>query len=268
MERVRVVLITGTSAGIGQEAAGQLAGRGWTVVGASRRGTAGVGWDPLVMDVDDDESVQSGVDGVMAAHGRLDAVVACAGWGLSGPVEQTPIGEAKAQVETNFWGVVRVVQAALPVMRRQGSGRLVLVSSIGGIVGIPFQAYYSASKFALEGYGESLAYEVAPFGIEVTLIEPGNVRTEFTGSRRKVVPPGGDDPYAAMVTKAVGLMERDEANGVPASDVATVIAQVLESRRPRRRVSVGKMGERVGIIAKRLIPFRVFERAAKGSLGV
>jgi NAD(P)-dependent dehydrogenase (short-subunit alcohol dehydrogenase family) len=268
MEQARVVLITGTSAGIGLETAGQLAGRGWTVVGASRRGTAGTGWDPLVMDVDDDGSVQSGVDGVTAAHGRLDAVVACAGWGLSGPVEQTPIAEAKAQVETNFWGVVRVVQAALPIMRRQGSGRLVLVSSIGGIVGIPFQAFYSASKFALEGYGESLAYEVAPFGIEVTLVEPGNVRTEFTGSRRKVVPPGGDDPYGTMVTKAVGLMERDEVNGVPASDVATVITQVLESRRPRRRVSVGKMGERVGIIAKRLIPFRVFERAAKGSLGV
>jgi NAD(P)-dependent dehydrogenase (short-subunit alcohol dehydrogenase family) len=268
MEQARVVLITGSSAGIGQEAAGQLARRGWTVVGASRRGTAGAGWDPLVMDVDDDGSVQSGVDRVVAAHGRLDAVVACAGWGLSGPVEQTPMAEAKAQVETNFWGVVRVVQAALPIMRRQGSGRLVLVSSIGGIVGIPFQAFYSASKFALEGYGESLAYEVAPFGIAVTLIEPGNVRTEFTGSRRKVVAPGGDDPYGTMVTKAVGLMERDEVNGVPASDVATVITEVLESRRPRRRISVGKMGERVGIMAKRLIPFRVFERAAKGSLGV
>jgi NAD(P)-dependent dehydrogenase (short-subunit alcohol dehydrogenase family) len=268
MEHPRVVLITGASAGIGLETAGQLASLGWTVVGASRRGTATAGWDPLVMDVDDDGSVRSGVDGIVAAHGRLDAVVACAGWGLSGPVEQTPIAEAKAQVETNFWGVVRVVQAALPIMRRQGSGRLVLVSSIGGIVGIPFQAFYSASKFALEGYAESLAYEVAPFGIEVTLVEPGNVRTDFTWSRRKAAPPTGDDPYATMVTKAVGLMERDELNGVPAGRVTMAIIMVLESRRPRRRVSVGKMGERVGIIAKRLIPFRVFERAAKGSLGV
>jgi NAD(P)-dependent dehydrogenase (short-subunit alcohol dehydrogenase family) len=272
-----VVLITGASAGIGLVTADHLAGRGWTVIGASRRGTGSTGWTPLVMDVDDDASVRTGVEGVVTQHGRLTAVVACAGWGLSGPVEQTPIDEAKRQLETNFWGAVRVVQAALPAMRRQGSGRVVLVSSIGGVVALPFQAFYSASKFALEGYGEALAYEVAPFGIDVTLVEPGNVRTEFTARRHKVVPlaeggpveeAGAADPYEAMVAKSVGLMERDEANGVPAADVARVITRVLESRRPPRHVSVGKMGERVGIMAKRLMPYRWFEQAAKGSLGV
>jgi NAD(P)-dependent dehydrogenase (short-subunit alcohol dehydrogenase family) len=228
----------------------------------------------MVMDVDDDDSVRTGVETVVAERGRLAAVVACAGWGLAGAVEQTPIDQAKRQLETNFWGAVRVVQAVLPVMRRQGGGRVVLVSSIGGIVALPFQAFYSASKFALEGYGEALAYEVAPFGIEVTLLEPGNVRTEFTQNRLDVVPPeppeGQDsrDPYADMVAKSVGLMERDEQNGVPPADVATAIARVLDSRRPRRRVSVGKPDERVGIIAKRLLPSRIFERAAKGSLGV
>jgi NAD(P)-dependent dehydrogenase (short-subunit alcohol dehydrogenase family) len=229
----------------------------------------------MVMDVDDDDSVRTGVETVVAERGRLAAVVACAGWGLAGAVEQTPIDQAKRQLETNFWGTVRVVQAVLPVMRRQGGGRVVLVSSIGGIVALPFQAFYSASKFALEGYGEALAYEVAPFGIAVTLVEPGNVRTEFTEKRLDVVPPDppageheGEDVYADMVAKAVGLMERDEQNGVPPGDVATVVARVLESRRPRRRVSVGKPDERVGIIAKRLLPFGVFERAAKGSLGV
>jgi NAD(P)-dependent dehydrogenase (short-subunit alcohol dehydrogenase family) len=264
----RVVLITGASAGIGQSIADRLHRRGWTVVGASRRGTASDGWTPAVMDVDDDESVQSGVDAVVAEHGRLDAVVAGAGWGLAGAVEQTPISEAKEQFETNFFGAVRVVQAALPVMRRQGHGRVVMISSIGGVVGIPFQAFYSASKFAMEGFGEALAYEVAPFGIQVTLVEPGNVRTDFTGSRRNVVPPEGDDPYAATVAKAVGLMERDEADGVPPDDVSAVVSRVLESDHPRRRVSVGKMDERVGIIGKRLIPYRLFERAAKSSLGV
>ena len=271
----RVVLISGASAGIGRATADRLHDRGWTVVGASRRGTAsgGGGWSPMVMDVDDDDSVRSGMEKVLAEHGRLDAVVACAGWGLAGAAEQTPIELAKRQLETNFWGAVRVVQAALPVMRHQGGGRVVLVSSIGGIVALPFQAFYSASKFALEGYGEALAYEVAPFGIEVTLVEPGNVRTEFTEKRLDVVPPDppageNEDVYADMVAKAVGLMERDEQNGVPPGDVATVIARVLESRRPRRRVSVGKPDERVGIIAKRLLPFGVFERAAKGSLGV
>jgi NAD(P)-dependent dehydrogenase (short-subunit alcohol dehydrogenase family) len=222
----------------------------------------------MVMDVDDDDSVRTGVETVVAERGRLAAVVACAGWGLAGAVEQTPIDQAKRQLETNFWGTVRVVQAVLPVMRRQGGGRVVLVSSIGGIVALPFQAFYSASKFALEGYGEALAYEVAPFGIAVTLVEPGNVRTEFTENRLDVVPPDGEDAYADMVAKSVGLMARDEQNGVPPGDVAVAVARALDSRRPRRRVSVGKPDERVGIIAKRLLPSRIFERAAKGSLGV
>ena len=266
----RVVLISGASAGIGRATADRLHDRGWTVVGASRRGTAsgGGGWSPMVMDVDDDDSVRSGMEKVLAEHGRLDAVVACAGWGLAGAAEQTPIELAKRQLETNFWGAVRVVQAALPVMRHQGGGRVVLVSSIGGIVALPFQAFYSASKFALEGYGEALAYEVAPFGIEVTLVEPGNVRTEFTQNRLDVAPPDGEDAYADMVAKSVGLMARDEQNGVPPGDVAVAVARALDSRRPRRRVSVGKPDERVGIIAKRLLPSRIFERAAKGSLGV
>ncbi len=153
-------------------------------------------------------------------------------------------------------------------MRRQGGGRVVLVSSIGGVIGIPFQAFYSASKFAMEGYGEALAYEVAPFGIQVTLVQPGNVRTDFTSSRRAVPSPDGDETYSAAVTKAVGLMEKDEANGVDPSDVAVVVERVLTASRPRRRVSVGKMDERVGIMGKRLLPYRFFEKAAKSSLGV
>ena len=161
--------------------------------GASRRGTSSAAWTPLVMDVDSDASVASGFEPLLGQHGRLDAVVACAGWGLAGAAEQTPITDARDQMETNFWGAVRVVQQALPVMRRQQRGRIILISSIGGIIGIPFQSFYSASKFALEGYGESLAYEVAPFGIQVTLVEPGNVRTDFTEQRRQVVVPDGGE---------------------------------------------------------------------------
>jgi NAD(P)-dependent dehydrogenase (short-subunit alcohol dehydrogenase family) len=282
-----VALITGASAGIGLSTAGALHRAGWEVIGASRRGSDAEAWASMRMDVDDDGSVREGFERVEADHGRLDALVAGAGWGLAGPVEQTTVTDGKDQFETNFWGAVRVVRAALPIMRRQGGGRIVLISSIGGVIGIPFQAFYSASKFAVEGYGEALAYEVAPFGIEVSLVQPGNVRTDFTGSRRKVAPGVGAgvagagagaeegegeaavvDPYADAVAKAVGLMERDEANGVPPDDVAAVIVRLLERSRPRRRVSVGKAGERVGLVAKRLMPFRTFERAAKSSLGV
>lgn len=264
----KVILVTGASAGIGQACAERLHRAGWTVFGASRRGSSAGGWSPMVMDVDSDESVRSGFEMLLAKEERLDAVVACAGWGLAGAVEQTPIADARAQVETNFWGAVRVVQHALPVMRRQGGGRIILISSIGGIIGIPFQAFYSASKFAMEGYGESLAYEVAPFNIRVTLVEPGNVRTDFTSSRRDVEAPAGDDTYTSTVTKAVTKMAEDEAGGVAPEDVAATIQRALEARHPPRRMSVGKMGERVGIISKRLMPYRLFEKAAKGSLGV
>ena len=143
-----------------------------------------------------------------------------------------------------------------------------LISSIGGVIGIPFQAYYSASKFALEGFAESLAYEVEPFGIQVTLVQPGNIATDFTASRQLAAGAGGGSAYAAAAAKAVTAMERDEANGAPAGSVAATVQHVLDARRPPRRVSVGKSGERAGLIARRLLPFRVFEAAARGSLGV
>ncbi len=265
----RVVLVTGASAGIGLATAERLSAAGWRVVGASRRGSAPGRsvWKGLVMDVDDDESVHLGVAELLASHGRLDAVVAGAGWGLAGPVEHTPLEDAKAQFETNFFGVVRVVSEALGPMRAGAGGRVVIVSSLAGVVGIPFQSFYSASKFALEGYGEALAYEVAPFGIDVTLVQPGNVRTEFTARRRRVVPPPRD-PYDAAMERAVGVMERDEAAGAAPELVARAIEGVLDSHRPPRRVSVGKAGERMGVFAKRLLPYRAFERAARSSLGV
>jgi NAD(P)-dependent dehydrogenase (short-subunit alcohol dehydrogenase family) len=266
-DAARSALITGASAGIGRACAEALHAAGWAVTGASRRGTAPAGCTGLAMDVDDDESVRAGVAGMLEQRGRIDALVAAAGWGLAGAVEQCPIAEAKSQLETNFWGCVRVVQQVLPSMRASGGGRIVLLSSIGGLIGIPFQAFYSASKFALEGFGEALAYEVASFGVQVTLVEPGNVSTDFTASRRRSAA-AADPLYGSAFTKALGVMEHDEANGVPAAEVATVVRRVLESPHPPRRVSAGKPTERIGLLAKRLLPFRFFQAAAKGALGV
>jgi NAD(P)-dependent dehydrogenase (short-subunit alcohol dehydrogenase family) len=262
-----VILITGASAGIGRECAKHLATSGWTVVGASRRGTSDSSWQGVRMDVDDEVSVARGFAQVRAEHGEVTAVLACAGWGLAGAAEQTSIEEAQAQFNTNFWGAVRVVNAALPGLRDRGGGHIVLMSSIGGILGIPYQAFYSASKFALEGYAESLAYEVAPFNIQVTLVEPGNFKTDFTAARQKIFI-AGDDPYRAACEKAITLMERDEIKGADPADVAKVVERILKSKNPPRRVSVGKFDERMGIMGKRLLPFRLFERAAKSSLGV
>jgi NAD(P)-dependent dehydrogenase (short-subunit alcohol dehydrogenase family) len=262
-----VILITGASAGIGRECAIHLSSSGWHVLGASRRGTSDGSWQGVQMDVDDDDSVERAFRLIDPRHDQLKAVLACAGWGLAGAAENTSIEDAKAQFNTNFWGAVRVVNAALPRLRERGGGHVVLMSSIGGVLGIPFQAFYSASKFALEGYAESLAYEVAPFNVHVTLVEPGNFKTDFTAARRKV-DVTGDDPYRAACEKAIAVMERDESKGANPADVAKVVEKILKSTNPPRRVSVGKFDERMGIMGKRLLPFRIFEKAAKSSLGV
>lgn len=263
----RVILITGASAGIGAACADRLHDRGWTVVGASRRGTTTGGWAPMAMDVDEDDSVRAGVAEVTADHGRLDAVLACAGWGLAGAVERTPIAEAKAQFETNFWGTVRLVEAALPTMRAQQRGRVVLVGSMAGRIAIPFQAFYTASKFALEGYAEALAPEVAPFGIHVTILEPGNFRTDFTEARRRRAATA-DDPYASTEAKALARMEADERAGTAPDEAAEAVERVLTADRPRLRVPIGNRLERTGLVARRLLPDRLFARAARSSLGL
>jgi NAD(P)-dependent dehydrogenase (short-subunit alcohol dehydrogenase family) len=262
----RVVLVTGASAGLGLATADLLASQGWTVVGASRRGSSGAGWSGLSMDVDNDESVRAGVAAVIAEHGRVDALVAAAGWGLAGPVETTSVAEAKTQVETNFWGVVRVTHELLPHFREHGGGRLVFISSIGGLIAVPFQAYYSASKFALEGWAEALAYEVTPFNIDVTLIEPGNFKTDFTASRREAA--SSADAYQVAYQHAIEVRAHDEQNGANPAAAAALISQQLNAKRPRRRVSVGKFDERIGVVAKRVLPHRLFEMAAKDALGI
>jgi NAD(P)-dependent dehydrogenase (short-subunit alcohol dehydrogenase family) len=262
----KVVLVTGASTGIGRACADLLATQGYSVIGASRRLVTGVTWSAICMDVDDDASVITGVDQTVARYGGLDAIVTCAGWGLAGAVEQTPLADAQAQLETNFFGTARAVAAALPSLRDR-EGRIILMSSIGGVIGLPFQAYYSASKFALEGWAEALALEVKPHGVHVTLVEPGNFRTDFTNSRRtlEII---GSDPYSVARHKAINVTKRAELAGADPSVVARRVERVLDSRRPKRRVSVGPMSERFGPLAKRLLPARAFELVAASSLGV
>jgi NAD(P)-dependent dehydrogenase (short-subunit alcohol dehydrogenase family) len=275
----RVVIVTGAAAGIGRACADRLAAAGWTVVGADRRSIGGAAggsdgsssrastaWASLVMDVDDGHAVRAGVSEVLRRHGRIDALVAAAGWGVAGAAEFTPIDDARALFETNFWGYVRVVQAVLPHMRAQHGGRILLVSSMGGLVGLPFEAYYSASKFALEGFGESLAYEVAPFGITVTLLRPANTATDF--SRRICTEADTEGVYATAAAKAIEVRQRGTANGVPPARVAAAAQRLLESRRPPRRKSAGRAWERSAVISKGIMPFRLFEAASKKSLGI
>jgi NAD(P)-dependent dehydrogenase (short-subunit alcohol dehydrogenase family) len=265
-DRPRVVLVTGASSGIGLACAERLHAAGFRVYGASRHpppaGRAGRGgFETIAMDVTSDESVQRAVDGIASREGRLDVVVNNAGYGLAGAVEFTQVEEAREQFETNFFGVLRVCRAVLPLMRANGGGYLVNVSSIAGLMGLPFEALYSASKFAVEGFTEALRAEVAPHGIRVVLIEPGDCRTAFTERRQVARAARGAAPYAERQRLAMSIMERDETAGADPDTVARLVERVIATASPRARYTCGPFWQRVAISLKRLLPSRVFEFA-------
>jgi len=259
-----VVLITGGSSGIGKACVDHLVSKGYRVFSASRSlpdgpsdaGSSAVG---LRMDVTDDESVSAGIKRLIEKAGRLDAVVNCAGFGIGGAIEDTTIEEAKAQFETNFFGMMRVCRQALPRLRRQGSGRIVNVSSIAGRIAVPFQGIYTSSKFAVEGFTEALRMEVRPFGIHVSLIEPGDFQTGFTDCRRRV-DDRTDGAYAGRAARAMKAAESDERGGQDPLRVARLLRRVLESRSPRLRYTVGPLSQRLSAMVKPLLPIGVVER--------
>ncbi|HEX5726804.1 MAG TPA: SDR family oxidoreductase [Longimicrobiaceae bacterium] len=253
-----VALVTGTSSGIGRATAERLARRGWRVYGGSRSTPAGeTAFAPLVLDVDRDESVAEAVAGILAREGRIDAVVNAAGYGIAGAVEDTSVEEARAQFETNVLGVLRVVQAVLPGMRARRAGAIVNVSSIAGTVGVPFQGFYAASKFALEGMTESLRMELRPFGVRVMLIEPGDTVTRFR--RVRTAASQVNETYREYCDRVLALTEAEEARGVPPERVARLIERVLRIRRPRLRYTEGPVMQRATPFLHAVLPHRVFE---------
>ncbi len=267
----KVVLVTGASAGIGQCCAEHLLRRGYRVFGTSRR-PADARPRPAVemlrMDVDDDRSVEDGVREVVEKAGRLDAVVNNAGWGLMGAVEDTDLDEAKAQLETNFFGAFRVCRAVLPVMRRQGGGHIVNISSLGGIVGLPYSGFYSASKFALEGLSEALRLETRRFGVRVVLVEPGDFHTNFTAARRMTRASANSPAYKEAVDRALAAQVKEELNVPGPEPIARLIERILRSPNPRLRYTAGMLGQRIVVPCKRLLPGRVFEWIFSRVMGV
>ena len=257
----KVVLITGTSSGIGRACALHLAERGFQVFGTRRRLEQGpVTFQELVMDVNDDDSVERAIGTIYEQAGRIDVVVNNAGLGYAGALEDTSIAEAKAQFETNFFGTFRMCRAILPRMRAQGDGRIINVSSIGGLIALPFQGMYCASKFAVEGMTEALRMEVKPFGIKVTLVEPGDFRTAFTQNRSRVHASGKGSAYDARMQSSLAIMERDEQRGPAPIEVARLIEKVIAARNPRPRYSVGMAYQRLAIVVRKLLPATLFER--------
>jgi NAD(P)-dependent dehydrogenase (short-subunit alcohol dehydrogenase family) len=261
--RSRVVLVTGASSGIGLECARHLVARGHRVYGASRSGRvadpAGPAFEMLRMDVTNDADVEAAVAQVMQAESRIDVVVNNAGFGIAGAVEDTTIDEARAQFETNVFGPLRVCRAVLPHMRRRREGLIVNVSSIAGLVPVPFQGFYSASKAAIESITETLRMELQPFGVRVSLLEPGDFRTGFTANRVRVAA-AADSPYRERFERAVGVMERDEQAAPPPTAIAETLARIIDDPSPHLRYSVGALIQRAAPTLRNLLPQPLYQR--------
>ena len=275
-----VVLVTGASSGIGRACAIHLARQGNLIYGTTRRNPDQVAADlrqsletshqleVVVMDVDDDESVARTVDAVAKRAGRLDAVVNCAGFGIAGAVEETSDGEARAIFETNLLGILRVCRAVIPSMRAHGSGMIINISSIGGVIGLPFQGFYSATKFALEGLTEALRMEIRGFGIRAVLIEPGDFCTGFTDSRHVAAASASSDVYRKAQEHVLAIVEKDERGGSSPEAIAQLVARILRKRSPRVRYTVGPVAQKLAAALKRVLPSKWFEWALSMYYGV
>jgi NAD(P)-dependent dehydrogenase (short-subunit alcohol dehydrogenase family) len=271
-ENPRVVLVTGASSGIGLACATHLAGRGFRVYGASRRAATGSAAPGsvtmLTADVTDDRSVEQAVAKVLALEGRLDIVVNNAGMGTAGPVENTTIEQAKAQLEVNFFGALRVCRAVLPAMREQRSGYIVNIGSIGGILAIPYQSMYSASKFALEGLSEALRMEVRPFGIRVVIIEPGDHKTALTENRQFAETLDAAGAYGPSFAAALRKTAHDEQSGPGPEQIARLLHRIVNRRHPRLRYTIGPAPQRAAVWLKRVLPYSILEYSMRTYYGL
>lgn len=271
-ESRKVILITGASSGIGKACAGHLASRGYRVFGtwrnASAHKLANCNIEMLSMNVDDESSVQAAIEDLLEKAGRLDGVVNNAGFALMGSVEDTSIKEAKAQMETNFFGVLRVCRAVLPVMRKQGNGHIINISSLAGVLGLPFSGLYSASKFALEGMTESLRLELRPFGVRVVLIEPGDFNTQLPARRRIAKESETNSAYQQKLAQFKSAQEKDESKAPSPEPVAYLVERILKTDTPALRYTVGMLGQRIVVPLKRLLTQRLFEWTLRKVLGL
>jgi NAD(P)-dependent dehydrogenase (short-subunit alcohol dehydrogenase family) len=258
----KVILITGASSGIGAAIAERLVKEGHTVFGTSRKAGAtppAAGVRMLAMDVRDDASVANAVAEVLKAAGRIDVLINNAGFGIAAAVEDTRPADMQRQLDTNLIGPLRVCHAVLPAMRKQGSGRIIQISSLAARIGIPFQGAYSASKSALEGMSEALSMEVKPFGIDVVMIEPGDTKSNFTAAREWTSAAKANSTYAARANHAIAVMEKSEQAGPPADKVARIVAEAVAAKKPKLRYISATSIERVALRLQQVLPGRMFE---------
>jgi NAD(P)-dependent dehydrogenase (short-subunit alcohol dehydrogenase family) len=269
----RVALVTGASSGIGEDAARRLREADFEVYAVARRvermaGLEQHGITVFGMDVTDDASMVSGVQRIVDERGRIDVLVNNAGYGSYGAVEDVPSEEGRRQFEVNVFGLARMCQLVIPHMRAQKSGRIINISSIGGKYYEPLGAWYHATKFAVEGFSDSLRVELAPFGIDVVIIEPAAIRTEWNEiARDNLRATSADGAYAEMADQVARVMERADNSRLlstgPAPVGKKIVAAALANT-PRVRYPVGRGGGTI-VRARRLLPDPVFDYIVKGT---
>jgi NAD(P)-dependent dehydrogenase (short-subunit alcohol dehydrogenase family) len=269
----KVVLITGASSGIGKEAARTLKKAGSVVYGAARRSEMmkdleSDGIRVLQLDLTDEDSVEACVKSIIEREGRIDILVNNAGYGSYGAIEDIPISEARRQFEVNLFGLARLTQAVLPSMRAKRFGRIVNISSIAGKIYTPFGGWYHATKFALEGFSDCLRLEVEPFGINVVVVEPGGIKTEWgTIAAEHLRKTSGSGAYAEAANKAANSMRRRYQGDrlSPPSLIADVILEAVVARKPRTRYAVG-FGAKPMLIMRRWLSDRMFDQLIKRAM--
>lgn len=257
----KTILITGASSGIGAATADFLSKKGFTVYGTSRNeqsGDASLNFNMLVMDVTQPVSVTQAVNEILQEEGQIDVLINCAGAGISGPLEEISEEEMNWQMDVNFFGYLRTIQAVLPEMRIRGTGLIINISSLGGRIGLPFQGLYSASKFAVEGFSEALEKELAPFGISVVVVQPGDIATAFTGNRIFNGKNGNQSPYDSIFRKTIAVIEKDENNGLSPVRVARKIYRIINSRKPRHIHVVAAWDQILAAYIKKFLPASLF----------
>jgi len=246
----KVAIVTGSSSGIGFETSLALAREGYFTY-ATMRDTAksnkikeitqkeNLKISILELDVDDEKSVKSAIAQILDQKQRIDVLVNNAGWGLWGCVEDVSIDEFKEQFETNFFSIIRLIQEVAPTMRKQSSGTIVNVSSVVGRIGFPASPAYISSKFALEGLSESMRFEFAPFGVDVIIIEPGVIKTDFMKNMKMAKKSELDTVYKDITTKVVSGVKMMVEMGTPPKEVANTIVKAIKDKKPLPRYVVG-----------------------------
>lgn len=268
MSNNQVVLITGASSGMGKETAKALIKEGYTVYAAARRvekmeDLKKLGGIPLKMDITKEEDVVAAVEQIKQNHGGVDILINNAGFGMYGAVEDTTIDDARYQFDVNFFGLARLTQLVLPYMRQKRAGKIINISSIGGKIYTPLGAWYHATKHALEGWSDCLRRELRPFNIDVVIVEPGVIQTEFDNVLvGPLMKRSGNGAYAELAQAVASANERTYGNGGGSdpSVITNVILTAIESDRPKTRYVAGQMARPL-LFARKYLGDRLFDRA-------